>query len=91
MKINAKKILSFVMLIAIMLLSLSMAVFAAEESGATSGTTGQPQPGGANMWLVIVIYVAFFGVVGYFLIFRPKKNVRNRRKNFGIALFLAMK
>ena len=88
MKINAKKILSFVMLIAIMLLSLSMAVFAAEESGATSGTTGQPQPGGANMWLVIVIYVAFFGVVGYFLIFRPNKKRKKQEEELRNSIIL---
>lgn len=87
MKSNVRKILSFVMLIAVLALSFSMTAFAAEESGATSGTdASQGQTGGSNMWLVIVLYVAFFGVVGYFLIFRPNKNAESRKKSCVAAL-----
>ena len=89
MKSNVRKILSFVMLIAVLALSLSMTAFAAEESGATSGTdASQGQTGGANMWLVIVLYVAFFGVVGYFLIFRPNKKRRKQEEELRSSIIL---
>ena len=89
MKSNVRKILSFVMLIAVLALSFSMTAFAAEESGATSGTdASQGQAGGANMWLVIVLYVAFFGVVGYFLIFRPNKKRRKQEEELRSSIIL---
>ena len=89
MKSNVRKILSFVMLIAVLALSFSMTAFAAEASGATSGTdASQGQTGGANMWLVIVLYVAFFGVVGYFLIFRPNKKRRKQEEELRSSIIL---
>lgn len=89
MKSNVRKILSFVMLSRCWHCQFSMTAFAAEASGATSGTDASQGPdGGANMWLVIVLYVAFFGVVGYFLIFRPNKKRRKQEEELRSSIIL---
>lgn len=86
MKFNAKKILSFVMAVAVMIASLSMAVFA--EGEATASADGGAQPSGGSPWLIIIIYVAFFGVVGYFLIFRPNKKRKKQEEELRSSITL---
>jgi len=88
MKISAKKILSFVMMIAVAAISISLPVFAAEEAGATGSAGAQPQGTGPSMWLVIILYVAFFGVVGYFLIFRPNKKRKKQEEELRNSIIL---
>ena len=89
MKNSVKKILSFVMIIAMAMLSLSMVAFAA-ESNATTGTANTPNkqgsPGGA--WLMIVIYILFFVVVGYFLIYRPNKKRKKQEEELRGSIIL---
>ena len=89
MKNSFKKILSFVMIIAMAMLSLSMVAFAA-ESNATTDTANTPNkqgsPGGA--WLMIVIYILFFVVVGYFLIYRPNKKRKKQEEELRGSIIL---
>lgn len=89
MKNSVKKILSFVMIIALAILSLSMVAFANESPAAnpTNGAQGQ-QSGGMNPWLLIVIYILFFVVVGYFLIFRPNKKRKKQEEELRSSIIL---
>ena len=96
MKISVKKILSFVMTVAIVILSLSMVVFA--DTGATDGgtatdaasTAGTSAGGGSTSqaWLMIVIYIAFFAVIGYFLIYRPNKKRKKQEEELRSSIIL---
>jgi len=96
MKNGVKKIFSFVMIIAMLMLSLSMVVFASEATAttapaaeATAAPTNAPKgnsPGGA--WLMIVIYILFFVVVGYFLIYRPNKKRKKQEEELRGSIIL---
>lgn len=89
MKNSVKKILSFVMIIAMAMLSLSMVAFAA-ESNATTGTANTPNKQGSTggAWLMIVIYILFFVVVGYFLIYRPNKKRKKQEEELRGSIIL---
>ena len=89
MKNSVKKILSFVMITAIAVLSLSMVAFAA-ESNATTGTANTPNKQGSTggAWLMIVIYILFFVVVGYFLIYRPNKKRKKQEEELRGSIIL---
>lgn len=86
MKINAKKILSCLMAVAIFITALSMVVFA-DETAAPTGD-GAAQAKAPSMWLIIIIYVAFFGIVGYFLIFRPNKKRKKQEEELRGSIIL---
>ena len=89
MKNSVKKILSFVMIIAMAMLSLSMVAFAA-ESNATTDTANTPNKQGSTggAWLMIVIYILFFVVVGYFLIYRPNKKRKKQEEELRGSIIL---
>lgn len=93
MKNSVKKILSFVMIMAIAMLSLSMVAFAAESSttepqaSPTNGAQAQ-QPSGMSPWIMIVIYILFFVVVGYFLIYRPNKKRKKQEEELKNSIML---
>ena len=91
MKNSVKKIFSFVMIIAMLMLSLSMVAFASGEAtaDATAAPTNAPKgnpTGGA--WLMIVIYILFFVVVGYFLIYRPNKKRKKQEEELRGSIIL---
>ena len=96
MKNSVKKIFSFIMIIAMLMLSLSMVVFASEATAttapaadATAAPTNAPKgnsTGGA--WLMIVIYILFFVVVGYFLIYRPNKKRKKQEEELRGSIIL---
>ena len=99
MKNSVKKILSFVMIMAIAMLSLSMVAFAndaaATEAVATSSPVADPtngaqaqKPSGMSPWIMIVIYILFFVVVGYFLIYRPNKKRKKQEEELKSSLML---
>ena len=82
MKNSINKILSFVVIVAIAMASFSMVVFATEAPGvsapaAATNATQQQQPNGMNPWIMILIYVIFFVVIGFFFISR-----RNFKRKF---------
>jgi preprotein translocase subunit YajC len=98
MKNSVKKILSFVMIMAIAMLSLSMVAFATDAAAtgapaasspaaATNGAQAQ-QPKGMNPWIMIVIYILFFVVVGYFLIYRPNKKRKKQEEELKNSIML---
>ena len=98
MKNSVKKILSFVMIMAIAMLSLSMVAFATDAAAtgapavsspaaATNGAQAQ-QPNGMNPWIMIVIYILFFVVVGYFLIYRPNKKRKKQEEELKNSIML---
>jgi preprotein translocase subunit YajC len=89
MKNSVKKILSFVMIIAMAMLSLSMVAFASESAAAT-GTANTPNKQGSTggAWLMIVIYILFFVVVGYFLIYRPNKKRKKQEEELRGSIIL---
>ena len=89
MKNSVKKILSFVMIIAMAMLSLSMVAFASESAAAT-GTANTPNKQGSTggAWLMIVIYILFFVVVGYFLIYRPNKKCKKQEEELRGSIIL---
>ena len=93
MKNSVKKIFSFVMIVAIAMLSLSMVAFAtdAPASGSPAAATNgaaQQQPKGMNPWIMIIIYVLFFVVVGYFLIYRPNKKRKKQEEELRNSIML---
>lgn len=88
MKLNAKKILSFVMMVAMIMASLSMVVFADEAAPATGTGATEGTPKTMSPWIVILIYVAFFGVIGYFLIFRPNKKRKKQEEELRSSIIL---
>lgn len=90
MKINVKKIISFVMIIAMALLSLSMVAFASETNAAPTAGTGASNNGGSSTgaWLMIVVYILFFVVVGYFLIYRPNKKRKKQEEELRGSIIL---
>ena len=93
MKNSVKKILSFVMITAIAVLSLSMVAFATEGTAtaspatATNAAQGQ-KPTGISPWIMIVIYILFFVVVGYFLIYRPNKKRKKQEEELRNSITL---
>lgn len=93
MKNSVKKILSFVMITAIAVLSLSMVAFATEGAAtaspatATNAAQGQ-KPTGISPWIMIVIYILFFVVVGYFLIYRPNKKRKKQEEELRNSITL---
>ena len=93
MKNSLKKILSFVMITAIAVLSLSMVAFATEGAAtaspatATNAAQGQ-KPTGFSPWIMIVIYILFFVVVGYFLIYRPNKKRKKQEEELRNSITL---
>lgn len=93
MKNSVKKILSFVMITAIAVLSLSMVAFATEGAAtaapatATNAAQGQ-KPAGFRPWIMIVIYILFFVVVGYFLIYRPNKKRKKQEEELRNSITL---
>ena len=89
MKNSVKKILSFVMIIAMAMLSLSMVAFASESANPT-GTANTPNKQGSTggAWLMIVIYILFFVVVGYFLIYRPNKKRKKQEEELRGSIIL---
>lgn len=93
MKNSVKKILSFVMITAIAVLSLSMVAFATEgaptASPATATNAAQGQkPTGISPWIMIIIYILFFVVVGYFLIYRPNKKRKKQEEELRNSITL---
>lgn len=93
MKNSVKKILSFVMITAIAVLSLSMVAFATEGAAtaspatATNAAQGQ-KPTGISPWIMIIIYILFFVVVGYFLIYRPNKKRKKQEEELRNSITL---
>lgn len=93
MKNSVKKILSFVMITAIAVLSLSMVAFATEGAAtaspatATNAAQGQ-KPAGFSPWIMIIIYILFFVVVGYFLIYRPNKKRKKQEEELRNSITL---
>lgn len=93
MKNSVKKILSFVMITAITVLSLSMVAFATEGAAtaspatATNAAQGQ-KPTGISPWIMIIIYILFFVVVGYFLIYRPNKKRKKQEEELRNSITL---
>ena len=89
MKNSVKKILSFVMIIAMAMLSLSMVAFASESAAATGkANTPNKQGSTGGAWLMIVIYILFFVVVGYFLIYRPNKKRKKQEEELRGSIIL---
>lgn len=93
MKNSVKKILSFVMITIIAVLSLSMVAFATEgtptASPATATNAAQGQkPTGISPWIMIIIYILFFVVVGYFLIYRPNKKRKKQEEELRNSITL---
>ena len=93
MKNSVKKILLFVMITAIAVLSLSMVAFATEGTPTVSPATptndaqGQ-KPTGISPWIMIIIYILFFVVVGYFLIYRPNKKRKKQEEELRGSIIL---
>ena len=90
MKNSVKKIFSFVMIIAMLMLSLSMVAFASGEAAAdaTAAPTNAPKGNSTGAWLMIVIYILFFVVVGYFLIYRPNKKRKKQEEELRGSIIL---
>ena len=96
MKNGIKKIFSFVMIIAMLMLSLSMVAFASEANAttapvadATAAPTNNASAGSSTgAWLMIVIYILFFVVVGYFLIYRPNKKRKKQEEELRGSIIL---
>ena len=91
MKNSAKKIFSFVMIIAMLMLSLSMVAFASGEAtaDATAAPTGDAAKANpASAWIMIGAYILFFVVVGYFLIYRPNKKRKKQEEELRGSIIL---
>ena len=98
MKNSVKKIFSFVMIVAIAMLSLSMVAFATDAAATQAPAAGSPaaatngaqaqQPSGMSPWIMIVIYILFFVVVGYFLIYRPNKKRKKQEEELKNSIML---
>ena len=104
MKNSVKKLFSFVMIVAIIMVSFSMVAFATDapttgvvvtdavetSSPEADATNGgqQQQPKGIDPWIMIIIYVLFFVVVGYFLIYRPNKKRKKQEEELRNSIML---
>ena len=89
MKNYVKKILAALTVVILAVSSMSMLVFAEEAAGSGDAGTGDTAPaGGINPLLLIVIYVAFFGLIGYFLIFRPNKKRKKQEEELRSSIIL---
>lgn len=96
MRFSTKKILCFIMTVAMVISSLSIAAFAEAESTQASGNADPTSTAGASAsagspsqaWIMIVIYIAFFVVVGYFLIYRPNKKRKKQEEELRGSIIL---
>ncbi|MBP5631582.1 MAG: preprotein translocase subunit YajC [Clostridia bacterium] len=64
-----------------------LSVFADGEADGASTNT-QPQGSGWPMWIILIIYVAVFVLIGYFLIFRPQKKRKKEEEAMRASLTL---
>ncbi|MBR6935410.1 MAG: preprotein translocase subunit YajC [Clostridia bacterium] len=64
-----------------------ISVFAEGEADGASNNT-QPQGGGWPMWIILIIYIAVFVLIGYFLIFRPQKKRKKEEEEMRASLTL---
>ena len=61
-------------------------VFATDGSADSSTNTGTS--GGFPMWVILIIYIAVFVLIGYFLIFRPQKKRKKEEEEMRANLTL---
>ncbi len=87
MKRIVSKITTLLGTAALAISSMCLTVFA--EGEAAGEASGGAQQTGTNMgWLMIVIYIAFFALIGYFLIFRPNKKRRKQEEELRSSIVL---
>lgn len=89
MKNHVKKILAAVTVVILSVLSMSIMVFAEAASEATGAADNAPASGGgfSSLW-IIVAYIAFFVLIGYFLIFRPNKKRKKQEEELRSSIIL---
>lgn len=68
-------------------------VFAEGESGteqatAEASSNAANNGGGFPMWIILIIYIAVFVLIGYFLIFRPQKKRKKEEEEMRANLTL---
>ena len=76
---------------ALLCVSGPIAAFAGEESTAAPAATEAPaakQPNAFMTWLPIIIYIAIFILIGYFLLFRPQKKRKQQEEELRSSLML---
>lgn len=79
-----KKLIAFVSTIGVVCASSLMMVSAAEASAAPEGAR---QPAWMG-WVMIIGYILFFVLIGYFLIFRPNKKRKEQEEKLRSSLML---
>ncbi len=76
---------------ALLCVSGPIAAFAGEEGTAAPAATEAPaakQPNAFMTWLPIIIYIAIFILIGYFLLFRPQKKRKQQEEELRSSLML---
>lgn len=86
MKSNVKKIISFLAVVVSVLMVLSLTAFAASPEATDapvrkSGCTG-------SQTVVLVVYIAVFALIIYFLIYRPNKKRKKEEEELRSSLML---